>query len=423
MKRKICYIMIVASLLFITTSLIFSSHLFAADSPFDIERREYIAAIARHRMNGEWAKALEYFDKLAALKEPLSANFTFYRGETEYYLKRYGDAQRDLTAYIGKYGARALKYSEAWGILLKIAGVYAGEGRREEARSIITGYIDEAGEGGSHYDEATALLRELKKEEGEAEAARERESEAAIEDAARTERELKAIIKQIRDNMILVEGGCFQMGKSTVDSGSGYEKQSHDTCLDTYYIGKYEVTYQEWSAVMGSNPSYFKGCNTCPVGGVSWNETQKFIAELNNLTGLNYRLPTEAEWEYAAKSTGKTDNLSATNSEVEQSAPPWEARNSYRRTYPVGQKRPNSLGLYDMNGNAWEWVEDWHGDYYIMNVSRRNPRGPATGVKKVLRGGSWDFVPRGSRADSRYTFTPDGRYGSFGLRLSLSAQE
>ncbi|MFQ5329882.1 MAG: SUMF1/EgtB/PvdO family nonheme iron enzyme [Thermodesulfobacteriota bacterium] len=424
MKRKSCYRTTLVILLLLITSTLLCPSIVGAESPFEIEKREYITAIARHRMNGEWAKALEYFDKLADLNIPLSANFAFYRGETEYNLKRYGDAQKKLTAYIWKYGERGLKYSEAWAILLEIAEVYAGEGRHEEARSIITEYIAEVGAAGSHYEGTMLLLNAIDDKEREAEAATELNLESTTEAAERAERDRQMIGREIRDKMILVEGGCFYLNKSIEDDGNRDDRRRHETCVDSYYIGTYEVTQKEWSAVMGNNPSYFKGCETCPVGGLSWNDTQTFIIKLNDITGLKFRLPTEAEWVYAARGGGKEENESATKSDVDISSVAWGEDSSYKRTYPVGQKRPNALGLYDMNGNAWEWVEDWYREpYYVMNAPRRNPRGPSTGVKKILRGGSWDFVPRGQRAASRYTYVPDGRYGSFGLRLALPTQE
>ena len=223
------------------------------------------------------------------------------------------------------------------------------------------------------------------------------------------------VIKKLEENMVRVEGGTFTMG-ATSEQGSPYidEKPTHQVTLSTYYIGKYEVTQAEWQAVMGTNPSDFKGDNL-PVECVSWDDCQEFIRKLNELTGKQFRLPTEAEWEYAARGGNLTQGYKyAGGDEVDSVA--WTAENS-GRTHPVGLKRPNELGLYDMSGNVWEWCQDWYGDY--SNASQTNPQGPGSGYNRVLRGGGWCHVAQCCRLSCRRNFGPGMRGIDCGLRLAL----
>jgi len=186
--------------------------------------------------------------------------------------------------------------------------------------------------------------------------------------------------------MVFVKGGCYQMG-DTFGDGESDEKPVHEVCVDDYYIGKYEVTQGQWKAIMGNNPSYFKDCgDNCPVEQVSWNDIQDFMTKLNNKTGKNYRLPTEAEWEYAAKSGGKSEKYAGGN-DIDSVA--WYTSNSGGKTHPVGQKTANGLGIYDMSGNVWEWVNDWYGDKYYGESPKNNPKGSNSGSDRVLRGGCW----------------------------------
>ncbi len=224
--------------------------------------------------------------------------------------------------------------------------------------------------------------------------------------------------------MVYVKGGCYQMG-DTFGDGNSDEKPVHEVCPDDFYIGKYEVTQGQWKAIMGNNPSYFKDCgDNCPVEQVSWNDAQEFIRKLNQRTKNNpqapfgkgeFRLPTEAEWEYAARSGGKSEKYSGGN-DIDSVA--WYNSNSGSKTHPVGQKKPNGLGLYDMSGNVWEWVNDWYGSY--SSGSQNNPKGLSSGPGRVARGGSWLYSARFVRASSRNFFTPDFRGYFLGFRLAGS---
>ncbi len=166
---------------------------------------------------------------------------------------------------------------------------------------------------------------------------------------------------------------------------------------------------------MGTNPSEFKGDNL-PVEYVSWYDCQEFIRKLNELTGKQFRLPTEAEWEYVARGGNKSNRTKyAGGSDIDNVA--WYEENSNSTTHPVGQKRANELGLYDMSGNVGEWCQDWKGDY--SSASQTNPQGPATGTYRVLRGGGWLNDARGCRLSYRFSYAPDFRYWHIGLRLAL----
>ena len=222
---------------------------------------------------------------------------------------------------------------------------------------------------------------------------------------------------------VFVKGGCYEMG-DTFGDGEADEKPVHEVCLDGFSMGKYEVTQGQWKIVMGSPPPQlaFKDCgDNCPVERVSWNDIQEFIGKLNRRAGKSYRLPTEAEWEYAARSGGKREKWAGTSDESSLGEYAWYDGNSGSKTHPVGQKRPNALGLYDMTGNVWEWCQDWYGDKYYANSSRNNPQGPDSGTYRVLRGGSWIDRPWIVRAADRNGSDPANRGYSSGFRLVLPA--
>ena len=225
------------------------------------------------------------------------------------------------------------------------------------------------------------------------------------------------ILAEIMRNMVYVEGGTFTMGataeqKKTTKS----EKPTHSVTLSSFYIGKYEVTQSLWKAVMGSNPSHFEGDNL-PVENVSWNDCQTFLRKLNAMTGQNFRLPTEAEWEFAARGGNRNRGYQYSGSNV-LSDVAWYADNSGSKTHNVGAKAPNELGIYDMSGNVWEWCQDWKKSY--SSSPQTNPKGPSSGSSRVYRGGSWILSARGCRVASRDCFTPDYGGIDLGLRLALS---
>jgi sulfatase modifying factor 1 len=217
---------------------------------------------------------------------------------------------------------------------------------------------------------------------------------------------------------VLIKGGCFQMGEVGEDARED-ERPAHKVCVDSFYVAKYVVTQSQWESVMelGLEPS--NAIANFPAVNVSWDDTQDFIARLNAKSVRKFRLPTEAEWEYAARSGGKKELFSG-GTKPDSFA--WYEGNSGKSSHPVGQKKPNGLGLYDMSGNVWEWVRDWYdGNYYGVSP-KKNPQGPATGSSRAVRGGSWNDDDWFARTTSRSSKDP--RYGdnTTGFRLVVPAR-
>ena len=221
--------------------------------------------------------------------------------------------------------------------------------------------------------------------------------------------------------MLLVEGGVFEMGSNAKEAYDD-EKPVHKVQVSSFWMGEFAVTQALWAYVMKENPSDFKGANR-PVENVSYEDIVKeFLPRLNSMTGHAYRLPTEAEWEYAAKG-GKYGQQYpfeyAGSNKLEEVG--WYDENSQDETKAVGLKTPNLLGLYDMSGNVWEWCSDWYDSYPDSNKGITvNPIGPATSSNRVIRGGSWNFNALRCRSPSRYFASPSFRYLGVGFRLVLS---
>ena len=234
--------------------------------------------------------------------------------------------------------------------------------------------------------------------------------------------------------MVAVEGGAFTMG-ATSEQGSDAEdneKPAHSVTLSTYYIGQTEVTQALWEAVMGENPSWFNGYGNSkygsnhsenygtnlnrPVERVSWDDCQEFIRKLNAKTGKNFRLPTEAEWEYAARGGNKSKGYKYSGSNTIGDVA-WYYENSGNKTHDIATKRANELGIYDMSGNVWEWCSDWYGDY--SSASQTNPTGPASGSFRVCRGGGWNVDAWFCRVSLRDGDSADSRCNDLGFRLAL----
>lgn len=214
--------------------------------------------------------------------------------------------------------------------------------------------------------------------------------------------------------MVLVEGGTFEMGlpdTSTVEGASDRQPR-HRVTVGSFYISKYEVTQALWIAVMDSNPSLHIMCYGCPVDNISWNDAQLFISKLNTMTKSHYRLPTEAEWEYAAEGGNKSqDYIYSGSNNINKVG--WYY--TLTGTHQIGLKLPNELGLYDMTGNISEWCYDWFGKYTANEQT--NPVGPATGTLRVLRGGNWLVRDEGCTNTSRGALPPSFHDKSTGLRL------
>ena len=229
-------------------------------------------------------------------------------------------------------------------------------------------------------------------------------------------------VSGVKFDMVYVKGGTFSMG-ATEEQGSEDpgedEYPVHSVTLSDYYIGKCEVTQGLWKAVMNNdNPSRFKKGDNYPVENVSWNDIQNFLIELNRLTGKKYALPTEAQWEYAARGGAKSKSYKYSGSNTVDDVA-WYGENYINgSSHPVGKKQANELGLYDMSGNVNEWCSDWYGDY--SSDSQTDPTGPATGTYRVLRGGCWYGVADHPRVGSRGYNYPDFRSdGGIGFRVVL----
>lgn len=235
---------------------------------------------------------------------------------------------------------------------------------------------------------------------------------------------------------VFVKGGCFEMGDVFGD-GEDDQRPVHEECVDGFYIGKYEVTQGQWEKVMGNNPSkykfekWFKRSNKYPVENVCWNDVQGFIKKLNQKTGENFRLPTEAEWEYAARSGGRDERFAGFSSKDDlyryanfcdnNCTKDWKTRSQdddYKNTSPVGSYKPNGLGIYDMTGNVWEWCLDIYGYGADGEHQSNAPVHMEDGFFRFFRGGSWGSKPEYLRAYVRdYNPSPDVRSGGLGLRL------
>jgi formylglycine-generating enzyme required for sulfatase activity len=239
-------------------------------------------------------------------------------------------------------------------------------------------------------------------------------------------------------DMVAVQGGTFTMGCTSEQSGDCFdtEKPAHQVTVSDYYIGKYEVTQAQWRAVMGTTvrqqrdkadtnllivagdsfPIVGEGDNY-PMYYVSWNDAQEFVSKLNSMTGKKYRLPTEAEWEYAARGGKKSQGYKYSGGNMVGSVA-WFAGNSGNSTHAVGTKSSNELGIFDMSGNVREWCSDWKGAY--NSSAQTDPKGASSGSYRVNRGGSWLIFAGGERVSERADDTPGRRYYYLGFRLACS---
>jgi formylglycine-generating enzyme required for sulfatase activity len=221
--------------------------------------------------------------------------------------------------------------------------------------------------------------------------------------------------------MVFVQGGEFVMGclpgkdKKCVKN----ELPPHEKAVADFYIGKFEITQDQWKIIMGSLPDRFDGCGQCPIVDVSWHDIQFFLRKLNELTGKLFRLPSEAEWEFAAKGGVHAQGFSYSGSDILDDVA-WFADNSNQKTNPVGTKQPNELGLFDMTGNVWEWCEDRYGLY--ENRSIPMAKREDIGIERVTRGGACDSFHESCRVVFRSSANPDARSFSLGFRVAMSAE-
>ena len=239
---------------------------------------------------------------------------------------------------------------------------------------------------------------------------------AAKENVIENKTEITIKANGVAIPMKLIAGGTFTMGGSL--EGIDYknnELPAHSMKVESFYMSEYEVTQQLWTAIMGTNPSEFIGEQN-PVENVNWYDCVEFTKKLCSLTGKTFRLPTEAEWEYAAKGGANQENYEfAGSNHIGDVA--WAASNSGKTTHPVGQKSCNRCGLYDMSGNVYEWCSSWYAPYTVETMN--NPLGPDSGEDKVFRGGSWKYSDTYCRVTYRPHTNPNGKYNNLGLRLVL----
>lgn len=238
------------------------------------------------------------------------------------------------------------------------------------------------------------------------------------------------------ESMVFIKGGCFEMG-DIFEEGDIDEIPVHEVCVDDFYLGEHEITQREWKEIMGTNPSFFKDCgDNCPVEQVSFSDVYGFIQKLKEKSGMHYRLPTEAEWEYAARERGLNVRFGTGKDTVGPDEVNFNGESLYKRKYsrtgifrkktvPVKSFKPNALGLYDMTGNVFEWTSDW----YIMNYYEKSPRsnpkgpksgleGPPTGLFRVIRGASYLSPPVEVRVADRNNRRPNYRHSVLGFRLA-----
>lgn len=270
-------------------------------------------------------------------------------------------------------------------------------------------------------DSQAYVLERIEWENQLKEASKEQISISNIDDEAEKlnlleENDLIIKVKDVSFKMIYVKGGTFTMG-ATYEQGSSAESRerpNHIVTLSNFYIGETVVTQALWIAIMGDNPSEYKGLNY-PVQRITWYRSQEFINKLNSLTGHNFRLPTEAEWEFAARGGIKSRHFKyAGSNDINKVG--WSNRNYREGPHPVALKSPNELGLFDMSGNVHEWCNDWYGKH--ESSSQNNPKGPTFGNKKVARGGFWYVSDSVSRVTCRRRWNPSSHGFSFRLALS-----
>jgi len=226
-------------------------------------------------------------------------------------------------------------------------------------------------------------------------------------------------VEKLLEDFVFVEGGTFIMGSPETEEERYDDETQHDITVDSFYMQASAVAQELWEAVMGNNPSSEETGSDLPVTDVNWFDSMEFIKAINELTGKKYRLPTEEEWEYAAKGGNKSKGyIYSGSNHIEEVA--WYEENSEMRLQPVKKLKPNELGLYDMSGNVREWCEDWYEPYRLVQKSSQDPKGADDANRRVLRGGNWDEETPDCRSAYRYCSRPNTRNGLVGFRIVYS---
>ena len=384
----------------------------AQDLPPDILADQYLLEATEAMEQGELLKALRAFKKIEALEIEPPPLFAYFYGKL---LTEHGVGPavwRKGQALLKQFVLSAGRASEYYTPTLKLLSMVEAKleaARRTQvddaayaeaaAQDMPEGYATYLQEypSGRHVDEVRAAQRRLS-----AEAARQR------------------ILVQVTAQMVRIEGGPFTMGcqGGFFSACNADEKPAHQVRVSSFEVSKYEVTQEVWAAVMEENPSHFQDCPQCPVEQVSWEDVQAFLQKLN-AGDARYRLPSEAEWEYAARGGTQSQGYEYAGSDSPNTAA-WYRENSGERTHPVGQKQANELGLYDLSGNVFEWVQDCWSETYQGAPSDGQAWARGDCGRRVLRGGSWDLKPRYLRSAFRNGVTADLQDYGLGFRLARS---
>ena len=379
----------------------------AQDLPPAMLADQYLLEATEAMEQGELLKAERAFKKIEALAVEPPPTFAYFYGKL---LAEHGvgpEVWRKGQSLLKQFVISAGRESEYYTPTLKLLSMV--EAKLEAARraqaddaAYAAATAQDTPEGYAAYVQRYPAGRHVG-------AAREAQRRAKLQER------LPAIHQQVNAQMVQVQGGTFTMGCTREQRPCyDHEKPAHQVQVRAFQIGKYEVTQQLWEVVMGKNPSDFDNCPQCPVEQVNWEDVQNFLKALNQ-TGAQYRLPTEAEWEYAARGGQQSRGYQYAGGE-NLDAVGWYEENSGDKPHPVGQKQANELGLYDLSGNVSEWVADWYGPYTVGPVT--DPRGPAEGADRVSRGGSWINPARGCRAADRFWGSPGVHTSSLGFRLA-----
>ena len=361
-QNKPSFLSILAASIFLL-----SQNVMALPKAAQIDR--YKMQISKALKNKACDKALIYIGKLESLSADLPYTMLFHKGQCLFEIKRYTQSMKTLDSYVEKTGADGKYYHQAL--------------------------------------EIYSVAEEMEVEQKQAMEAQQKQN-LEFKPSSNT------LLNTIATNMITVSGKCFQMGQNS-------NEYQHKVCVGNYGISKFEVTQGQWNALMGNNPSLYKSCGyDCPVERVSWDDVQVFIGKLNEKQSqYSYRLPTEAEWEYACRSGGKLERYCGGEN---INTLGWYDSNSGNKTHKVGQRQANGLGLYDMSGNVWEWVQDWYSDQYYEKSPINNPQGPSSGSSRVFRGGSWVNGASFCQSAQRYVNSPEERRDNIGFRLARTAK-
>jgi len=365
--RKVVIGSIFSLVLIIAAQVVSMPNVFAKDKdmPAEIQLDLLVNSATKNMEAERWEDAVEDFEKAMELGVSLPGDFHFLYGKSLY-----------------------------------------NTGRYEYSLSSLTVYLTLVGKEGKYYEDAITLVVDAKNKQDEAKR-RTTESQKTKTEA----------VSETEDGMVLVKGGCFDMG-DIFDTGSSDEKPVHTVCVGDFYLGETEVTQKQWVDVIGKNPAKFK-CGDCPVERVSWDNVQDFIKKLNEKTSMNYRLPTEAEWEYAARSGGYKEQWAGVNDKAKFKEYVWYGYTAEGHTHSVGGKTPNGIGLYDMMGNVWEWCSDWYDKDYYETGPSKDPQGPSEGSDRVIRGGGWRSKNKGLRTTDRNCFLPTSKkFSDIGFRLA-----